>query len=404
MKKVVIVDAVRTPVGAYLGALKTVPVEELATLAVNEILKRTDLSGTHVDEVILGHVISSADAGNIARVTALAAGLESTPAFTVNRICASGIQAVISAAMEIQTGNADVIIAGGAESLSRVPYYLPLSVRYEGFRNMNKTLKCANEEHAKYCQPVKLYPGIDSMGITAENIVEKYHISREDQDLFAYNSQMKAKRAMESGRFAEEIVPVEVKTKKESVIVKDDEHPRPGTTLEALSKLKPAFKENGTVTAGNSSGLNDGAAAILMMSEDKCKELGLKPMAYVGEYGSSAISPYIMGMGPVEAIQKLLKRTNLRLSDIDLLEINEAFAGQMLGVCTELGNYMGTPLHDRLNVNGGAVALGHPLGMSGARLITTLVYEFRHRDAKYAIASACIGGGQGLALLLEKPQ
>ena len=402
MKKVVITSYARTAIGAFLGGLKEVPVQDLATLVVKEAVKRSGIKNDAVNEVILGHVISSADAGNLGRRVALQAGLgEKATGFTVNRICGSGIQAVLSAAQEIRTGLADVVVAGGAESLSRVPYYLPLASRYQGFRNGNYTLLCSNEEYAKHTAPEDLYP-IVTMGHTAENIVNKYKISREDQDLFAYRSQMRAKDAMENGRFAEEIVPVEIKTRKGPIIIDKDEHARPETTLESLAKLKPAFVQGGSVTVGNSSGMNDAAAALVLMSEEKCKELGLKPLAYVGECALDGVDATIMGMGPVGALQKLLKKTGLTFDDIAALEINEAFAGQVLGCMKELGHYIGSPLYDRLNLNGGACALGHPLGMTGARLVGTIAFELGYQKARYGIASACIGGGQGIALLIER--
>ena len=405
MEKIVITSAVRTPVGAFLGGLKTVPVQELAAHVIKGAVERSNLNPSQVNDVVLGHVISSADTGNMARHAALLAGLTDTPAFCVNRICGSGIQAVATAAMELRCNDdMEVVVAGGAESLSRVPYYLPLSTRYEGLKNLNKALLCSNEEYAKNSQPSSVYPDIDSMGITAENVIDRYNISREDCDQFSYDSQMKAKKAMESGRMAEEIIPVEVKSRKETIIVDTDEHPRPQTTMEALAKLKPAFKQGGTVTAGSSSGMNDAAAALVLMTERKCLEMGLKPMAYVEDFAVTALDPRVMGLGPVGAINKLLKKSDLKLEDIGLLEINEAFAGQVLGCLKELGNYIDTPLYKNLNVNGGAVALGHPLGMSGARLVGTICHEFKHSDAKYGIASACIGGGQGIALLLRRPE
>lgn len=408
MKKVVITSYARTPIGAFLGGLKTVPVEELASMAIKEALKRSSLESDQIDEVICAHVISSADCGNIARVAALKAGLaEDTPGYTINRICASGIQAVASAAMQIMTGNAETVMVAGAESLSRVPYYLPLQARYEGFRVNNSLLKCANEEHAVYCQPADQYPGISSMGITAENVVEKTGISRVDQEAYAFRSQQRTSAAVERGRLAEEIFPVEIKLRKETLIVEKDEHPRPGTSPEALAKLRPCFKpesEGGTVTAGTSSGLNDGGAAIVVMSEEKCLAMGLKPLAYVEEFSAHAVNPYYMGLGPVGAIEKLLQKTGLSFDDIDILEINEAFAGQVLGCMKELGQYMDSPLYERLNPNGGAIALGHPLGMTGVRIVGSCAFEFKHNTAaKYAIASACIGGGQGFALLLRNP-
>ncbi|MEH7108524.1 thiolase family protein [Bacillus sp. JJ1764] len=408
MSRIVITSAARTPVGAFLGGLKTVPVQELAARAIEEAIKRSKIDQELVDEVILGHVISSADAGNLGRLAALKAGLryEST-GMTVNRICGSGIQAVVSATQELLfMKDKEIIVAGGAECLSRIPYYLPLSARYEGFRMGHGLLIDSDKQHHENSQPHDLFPDIHHMGDTAENVVAKYELTREEQDEFAYHSQMKAKKAMESGRLAEEIFPVEIKGKKGAVTIVDtDEHPRPDTTLEALAKLKPAFKMYGSVTPGNSSGVNDGAAAMVLMKEEKAEELGLRPMAYVVDYSIVGVDPALMGLGPVPAIQKLLAQNNLTLEDIDLLEINEAFAGQTLGCLKELGNYPGTPLYERLNVNGGAVALGHPLGMSGARIITTLCYEFKHRPkARYAIASACIGGGQGIAILLENYQ
>jgi len=405
VKRYVITSFVRTPVGAFLGDLKEVPVQELASLTIKEAVNRSGLGAKDVKGVVLGHVISSADVANLARYAALQAGLdEETPGYTVNRICGSGIQAVISAVQEMQGCNYDIMIAGGAESLSRVPYYLPLASRYQGLRNGSASLYCSNEEMAKNSAPVGRYPLIESMGITAENVVERYNISREEQDRFAYDSQMKAKKAIESGRLAEEIVPVEIKTRKGISVVNKDGHPRPDTTLETLAGLQPCFKKGGTVTAGNSSGMNDAAAAMVIMTEEKAQALGLKPLAYIGDYAFHGVDPTVMGLGPVGAIQKLLRKSQLTLADIDLLEINEAFAGQVLGCCKELGNYLGTALYERLNVNGGACAMGHPLGMSGARLVGTIAYEFQHREARFGIASACIGGGMGIALLLEKPQ
>lgn len=403
MKKCVITSAARTAVGAYLGGLKEVPVENLAALAIKEAMRRSNIKGDEVEEVILGHVISSTEAPNLARTAALLAGLEQAAGLTLNRLCGSGIQAVISAAQEIQTGGAEIAVAGGAESLSRVPYYMPLSVRYQGFRNGSQQLLCANEKSHHNAQPTSMYPTIH-MGNTAENVVARHNISREDQDLFAYQSQMKAKQAIASGRFAKEIVPVELQSKKGVILFDTDEHPRPDTTLDGLAKLKPAFQKDGSVTAGNSSGMNDGAAAIVIMSAEKAKSLGQRPLATIVDYAVTALDPLVMGLGPVSAIQKLLNKTGLKLEQIDLIEINEAFAGQVLGCLKELNMYMGTPLYERLNVNGGAVALGHPLGMSGARLVTTLCYELQLRNARYGIASACIGGGQGIALLIENVQ
>lgn len=404
MKKVVVTSYCRTPIGAYLGDLKTVPVQDLGSLVIREAVKRSNLELDQIQEVIMGHVMATPEAGNFGRRVALQAGCPvTTTGFTVNRICGSGLQAVISAMQEIQLGVFDIVVAGGAESLSRVPYYLPLNVRYEGFRNGNKNLLCTNEEYMKHCAPEDVYP-IESMGMTAENIVAELGITREEQDIFAYNSQMRAKAAIESGRFDLEIIPVPVKTRKETVMVTKDGHPRPNTTMEALAKLKPCFKKDGSVTAGNSSGMNDAAAALVLMSEEKCRELGLKPMAYLDDYGIGGVDPRVMGYGPVPAIDQLLGKTGLTLWDIDFVEINEAFAGQVLGCMKKMDYYLDSPLYERLNIHGGACALGHPLGMTGARLVGTMCTELTlKKEAKYAIASACIGGGQGLALLIRQP-
>ncbi|WP_249870684.1 thiolase family protein [Oceanobacillus saliphilus] len=404
MSKVVITSGARTPVGAFLGDLKTVPVEELASIAIKEALKRSNnLDPTKVDDVILGHVESSGDAPNLGRNAALLAGLDLVPGYTVNRICGSGTQSIVNGAMDILTGGSEIVVAGGAESLSRAPYYLPLETRYQGLRMGNAELKDANTKYHHNAQPYPQFP-IMHMGNTAENVVEKYDISREDQDLFAYNSQQRAANAIESGRFAKEIVPVEVKGRKGAVTVVDkDGHPRPSTTLEALAKLKPAFKKDGSVTAGNASGLNDGGAAVVLMKEEKAQELGLQPMAEIVDWAVAGLDPSIMGMGPAHAIRKLLDKTGMKKEDIDLYDINEAFAGQMLGVMKELDMYLDSPLYDRINVNGGAVALGHPLGMSGTRITITLMYELIEQNKKYGIASACIGGGMGIAILIKNP-
>ncbi|WP_071394739.1 thiolase family protein [Bacillus tuaregi] len=403
MGKVVITSGARTAVGAFLGGLKTVPVEELAATAIKEALKRSnDLDPKLVDDVVLGHVESSGDAPNLGRNAALLAGLDHVPGYTLNRICGSGIQSIVNATQDILTGNSEIVVAGGAESLSRAPYYLPLEVRYDGFKMGNQELRDANTKFHHNCQPYPQFP-IMHMGNTAENVNRKCEISREDQDLFAYNSQMRAKAAVESGRFEREIVPVEIKGRKGVTVIDKDEHPKPHTTLEALAKLRPAFEKDGSVTAGNASGLNDGGAAVVVMSEEKANELGLTPMVEIVDFAVAGLDPSLMGLGPVFAIRKLLEKTGMAKEDIDLYEINEAFAGQMLGCMKELDMYLDSPLYDRLNVNGGAVALGHPLGMSGTRITISLMYELIERKAKYGIASACIGGGMGIALLIKNP-
>lgn len=401
MKKTIITSYARTAIGTFLGSLKEVPVEVLGSIAIRGAMERSNLDNDQVDEVIMGHAISSGEAQNVARVSLLLAGLsEETPGFTVCRMCASGIQAIVCAMQAIQTDNAEIVIAGGTENLSRVPYYLPLSVRYQGLKNLNYELLCSNQRSSETIQPPSIYPGWN-MGLTGENVAEHCQISRQDQDIFSLQSHRKAIAAIKSGRFAEEIVPVEVKQRKGTFTFEVDEHPREDTSLEALARLRPAFKEDGMLTAGNSSGINDGAAALVVMSEDKGKKLGLKPLAYLVNYSVTALDPRLMGLSPATAIPKVLKKAGLQLEDIDLFEINEAFAGQILGCLKELGMYMGTPLYDRVNVNGGAVALGHPLGMTGARLTGTLAYELNHRNMRYGIASACVGGGLGMALLIE---
>lgn len=402
MKKVVITSFARTAVGAFLGGLKEVPVQNLAATAIAEAIKRSGLEGRQVDEVIMGHVISSTDSPQLARDAALLCGLDEVPGFTVNRICGSGLQAVASAFQQIVSGGADIVVAGGAESLSRAPYYLPLSVRYQPLRMGSQQLKCSNEQPHFNCAPAERFTPV-WMGNTAENIQVRYDLAREDQDRFAFDSQMKAKAAQASGRLAREIVPVEIKGRKGSTIIDTDEHPKPDTTIEALAKLGPAFQKVGTVTAGNSTGMNDGAAAMVMMSEDKCRELGLEPIVYVSDWAVSALDPTVMGLGPAYAIPKVLNKAGLTMDQLGLIEINEAFAAQVLGCMKEMGWYLNDSLYQRLNVNGGAIALGHPLGCSGARITGSLALEMQLRGERHGVASACIGGGMGIAVLLERP-
>lgn len=402
--EVVFVGAARTPVGAYLGDLKRVKVEELGRIALEEAIKRAGIDKNEIDEVVVGHVTGSQTTNNLGRIIGINAGLkhEST-GMTVNRICGSGMQSAVSGALELLRGNKKVIAVGGAESLSRAPYMLPEEVRFDGFKMGNKPLIDANDEGHRTASGAN--SGINHMGNTAENVIRKYNISREDQDRFAYDSQMKAKKAMEEGRFVQEIVPVEVKGRKGQVTVVDtDGHPKTNTTLEGLSKLKPVFEKDGTVTAGNASGLNDGAAFEIITTESYAKEKNLEIMGKLVDYEIAGVDPAYMGIGPVPAINNLLERNGLDLKkDIDILEINEAFAGQTLGCLKELDIYLDTDFYkNNFNPHGGAVALGHPLGMTGARIITSVLYEFKNRpEVKYAVVSACIGGGQGIALLLE---
>jgi acetyl-CoA C-acetyltransferase len=390
-EKIVIVEAVRTPVGRYGGVLKNFNSGELAALAIKETITRAGITPELIDEVILGEVRQTTESSNVARVAALRAGVPATsPAFTINRLCASGMQAIASAAQQIQSGQAEILVAGGTESLSHAPIYLRDS-RFGGDRTK---LVDSNLEAGQ--QPAELYGNNLGMGITAENVAEKYQISREDQDAFAAESQRRAAEAIEDGVFAEEIVPVEVKTRRQTNLVNHDEHPRPGTTIEKLSMLKPVFKEGGSVTAGNSCGRNDGAVAMLVMTEAKAHELQLQPLARIIDWATSGISPEIMGVGPVPAVKKLLERTGKQLNDIGLIELNEAFAAQALAVIRELGLQP-----DKVNVNGGAIALGHPLGATGARILTSLMYEMKRRDERFGIATLCVGGGQGMAMMVE---
>lgn len=403
-EEIVIVGAARTPVGAYLGDLKTVPVQELGVVALDEAIKRSGLAKEDIDEVIVGHVTGSQTTNNLGNIIAIDAGLDNrVTGMTINRICGSGIQSAVSATLELLMGNKEIIAAGGAESLSRAPFYLPESVRYEPFRMGDQQLIDANLEGHRSSSGTN--SGIAHMGNTAENVVKRYNISREAQDEFAFNSQMKAKEALENGRFAQEIVPVEVKGRRGAVTVVDtDGHPKPQTTLEGLAKLRPAFEKDGSVTAGNASGLNDGAAFEIFTTESVAKVKGLEVMGRFVDYAITGCAPEVMGLGPVAAIQEVLRRNDLDLEkDIDVLEINEAFAGQTLGCLHELNVSTDSDFYkNNFNPHGGAVALGHPLGMSGARIITSLLYEFKNRpEIRYAIASACIGGGQGIALLLE---
>lgn len=401
MKNIVITGAARTAVGAYLGSLKTVEAQDLGAAVISAAVKRSGIALDDIDQVIMGDVYGYTP--NVSRCSALVAGVpEAVPAYTVDRQCASSLQAVVSAMYEINAEEAEIIVAGGVETMSRLIYYLPPSARYEGFRLGDSKVYDAFVHGGTMVQPYSMYH-VEGMGFTAENIAAKYNISREEQDLFAYDSQMKTKRAQEAGKFKDEIVPFEVKTRKSSFIFDTDEHPKPDTTLEGLSKLKPAFIRDGTgtVTAGNSSGMNDGASAVVVMSQEKAAALGVTPLVRIVSASSAGVDPRIMGMGPVPAVRKALKKANLTLEDIDLFELNEAFAAQSLGCLRELGMDMGSDLYARVNVNGGAIAHGHALANSGTRLLTTLIYEMKRRRVRYGCATMCIGGGQGMAIIVE---
>ena len=400
-KEVFIVDAARTPIGKYAGALKDVRPDDLAAGIIKELVKR-NFDSKNIDKGIIEDVIlgcanqAGEDNRNVARMSVLLAGLPvSVGGVTVNRLCGSGMQAVIDGARALALGDGDVIIAGGTESMTRAPFVIPKA--HEAFSRTTAVYdttigwRFTNPKLAKMYYPY-------SMGETAENVAQRYKISRERQDEFALHSQMKAKEAILAGKFKNEIVPVEIQTKKEITIFDTDEFPRLDTTIEKLAKLKPAFvKENGSVTAGNSSGINDGACALILVSGEKCKELGFKPRARIVSSAVAGVEPDCMGLGPIPSAKKALQRAGLKIEDIGLIELNEAFAAQSLACIDELG--LDTA---KVNVNGGAIALGHPLGMSGARIITTLLYEMEKRNLKYGLAAMCIGVGQGIAAIIER--
>jgi len=393
MREVVIVSAVRTPIGSIGGSLKSVLVEQLSSLVIREAIARAAFDQAQIGEVILGHGKQSADTPNLARVASLYAELPiDISAFTVHRQCGSGMQAVISGTQAILLGDSDVIVAGGAESMSTAPYYLR-NARF-GYSAGNGEILDPNTESQPKSQPVEKYGRI-TMGLTAENLAEQYNISRQEQDEFALQSQNRAKAAIAAGRYVTEIMPVELGSGKKAAVFEMDEYPRE-TSLEALAVLKPVFKKDGSVTAGNSSGRNDGAAALVLMAKSKAIELGCKPLARIVSYASAGVSPEIMGIGPVPATRQALQKAGLDLSQIDLVELNEAFAAQSLAVIRELKLDM-----SKVNVNGGAIALGHPIGATGARIIVSLLHELRRRNARFGLATLCIAGGQGSAVIIE---
>ena len=390
-KRIVLAGACRTAIGKMGGGLSTTPAVELGALVIKEALQRAGVKPEQVDHVYMGNVLQAALGQNPARQAALKAGLPYTStAVTVNIVCGSGLNCVNMAAQMIEAGDADIVVAGGMENMSMAPYALT-KARF-GYR-MNDATMIDTMVHDGLWDAFNDY----HMGITAENVAEKYGITREQLDEFAANSQQKAVAAQASGAFDEEIVPVEVKSKKGTVIFNKDEGPREGTTAESLSKLKPAFKKDGIVTAGNSSGINDGAAAVVVMSEEKAKELGVKPMAVWVGGALGGVDPAIMGVGPVEASTRLFKKTGLGVQDLDLIESNEAFAAQSVAVAGDLKFDM-----SKVNVNGGAIALGHPIGASGCRILVTLLYAMKHKNAKRGLATLCIGGGQGCATIVEQ--
>lgn len=391
-ENVVIVAAARTAVGNFNGSLAGISAADLGATVIRDLLKRANLQPDQVDEVILGQVLTAGVGQNPARQAVIKAGLpDTTPAMTINKVCGSGLKAVHLAAQAIKCGDAEVIIAGGQENMSSAPHALPNSRNGQRMGDWQMTdtmikdgLWCAfNDYH---------------MGITAENVADRYSISRDEQDAFALRSQNLAEKAQTEGRFADEIVPVEIPQRKgDPIVFKDDEFIRKGATIEGIQKVRPAFKKEGTVTAANASGINDGAAAVLVMSENKARELGLAPLATIKSYASAGVDPAVMGTGPIPSTQKCLEKAGWTIEDLDLVEANEAFAAQALGVAREL-----KWADEKVNVNGGAIAIGHPIGASGCRVLVTLLHEMQRRDAKKGLATLCIGGGLGVALAVER--
>ncbi|KPB51747.1 acetyl-CoA C-acetyltransferase [Pseudomonas coronafaciens] len=392
MHDVVIVAATRTAVGSFQGSLATTPAVDLGAAVIRQLLAQTGVDGTHIDEVIMGQVLTAGAGQNPARQAAIKAGLPfSVPAMTLNKVCGSGLKALHLAAQAIRCGDADIIIAGGQENMSLSNYVMP------GART---GLRMGHAQLVDTMISDGLWDAFNDyhMGVTAENLAQKYDISREEQDAFAALSQQKAIAAIEAGRFASEITPILIPQRKgDPVSFVTDEQPRAGTTAETLGKLKPAFKKDGTVTAGNASSLNDGAAAVMLMSASKAEQLGLPVLAHVAAYANAGVDPAIMGIGPVSATRRCLDKAGWSLDELDLIEANEAFAAQALSVGKELGL---DP--QKLNVNGGAIAIGHPIGASGCRVLVTLLHEMIRRDAKKGLATLCIGGGQGVALALAR--
>lgn len=392
MKEVVIASAVRTPVGTFGGSFKNVSAVDLGTAAVKEALKRAGIKADQVEELIFGNVLQAGLGQNVARQVSIGSGIPiEVPSFTVNKVCGSGLKSVALAAQAVLAGESDIVVAGGTENMSRAPYIL---------NDARWGQRMGDGKLVDYMVHDGLWDIFNNyhMGITAENVAEKWNITREEQDEFSLQSQLRAEEAIKSGRFKDEIVPIEVpQRKKDPIIVDTDEHPRFGSTIEGMAKLRPAFKKDGTVTAGNASGINDGAAALVIMSKEKAEELGVKPLATIVSYASAGVDPSLMGTGPIPASRKALEKANLTIKDMDLVEANEAFAAQSLAVVKELG--LDT---EKTNVNGGAIALGHPIGASGARILVTLLYEMAKRDASQGLATLCIGGGQGIAVVVKR--
>ena len=393
MREVVIAARARTPQGSFGGTLKDIPAVELGGIVIKEVLKRAKIRQDKVDRVIMGNAIQAGEGGNPARQAAARAGISQyTPAVTVNVLCASGLESVIQATQAIRAGDAEIVVAGGMESMSQAPFVMP-AIRW-GAKMGHVQMLDTMLQDALLCS----FDGCH-MGITAENVAEKFKISREEQDAFAAQSQQRAEAAIKSGRFKDEIVPVEIPQRRgEPIIFDTDEFPRFGTMVESLAKLKPVFRKGGSITAGNSSGINDGAAAVLVMSGEKALKMGIRPLARIVAYDVQGCEPELMGTGPIYAVRHAIAKVREELGkEIDLVELNEAFAAQALACLKELHLDQ-----DKVNVNGGAIALGHPLGCSGARILTTLLYEMQKRDAKVGLATLCVGGGMGYALIVER--
>jgi acetyl-CoA C-acetyltransferase len=390
MTDVVIVGAARTPIGAFNGGLSSLPAHELGKIALTEAMRRANVDPKEVSEVVLGHVLTAGAGMNTARQAALAAGLPvETTAYAVNQVCGSGLRAVAEGFKAIRVGDSRIVLAGGQESMSLSPHCA----------HLRAGTKMGNAELVDTMIKDGLWDAFNGyhMGNTAENVAQKWQITREQQDEFAAASQQKAEAAQKAGRFKDEIVPVKIQTRKGETVVDTDEHPRHGTTLEALMKLRPAFDKNGTVTAGNASGINDGAAALVLMSAEEAQRRGLKPLARIVSWATAGVDPKVMGSGPIPASRKALEKAGWKAADLDVVEANEAFAAQACAVNKDLGWDAG-----KVNVNGGAIALGHPIGASGARILVTLLHEMQHRQAKKGLATLCIGGGMGIAMCVER--
>ncbi len=392
LNEVVIVSALRTPIGAFSGTLKDVSAIDLGALAIKSVVEDAKINVDDVDEVIMGNVLQAGLGQNPARQASIKAGLPNhVPAFTLNKVCGSGLKSVHLAAQSIMLDDAEIVVAGGMENMSRAPYLLEGA--REGYRMGDKTAVDSMITDGLWCAFNDYH-----MGMTAENINTEYDQTREEQDKFSSLSQEKAAKAQKDGKFNDEMISVEIPQRRgEPVVVSEDEYIKPNTTEDSLGKLRPAFKKDGSVTAGNSSGINDGAAAVLLMSRKKADELGLKPLATIAGNASVGLDPKVMGLGPIESTKKVLAKTNLKVTDLDLIEANEAFAAQSLAV----GKTLEFPA-EKLNVNGGAIALGHPIGASGTRVLVTLIHELKRRDGKYGLATLCIGGGQGIATIIKR--